>query len=66
MAWWIIYLGAWLGTALLATVLTRIARDVAPRLGFVDKPLNEAHKKHVTVTPVFGGAAMLSAWLVVV
>ncbi len=66
MAWWIIYLGAWLGTALLATVLTRIARDVAPRLGFVDKPLNEAHKKHVTVTPVFGGAAMLSAWLVAI
>jgi UDP-GlcNAc:undecaprenyl-phosphate GlcNAc-1-phosphate transferase len=44
-------------------VLTRVARDIAPRLGFVDKPMNEAHKSHVSVTPVFGGAAMLSAWL---
>lgn len=66
MMWWIIYLSAWFGTALLATVLTRIARDVAPRFGFVDKPLNEAHKKHANVTPVFGGAAMLSAWLLAI
>ena len=63
MTWWPIYLGAWLATALVATVLTRIARDLAPRLGFVDKPLNEAHKQHASITPVFGGAAMLSAWL---
>ncbi len=66
MAWWIIYLGAWLGTALLATLLTRVARDLAPRLGFVDIPLNEAHKRHVSATPVCGGAAMLSAWLLAI
>jgi UDP-GlcNAc:undecaprenyl-phosphate GlcNAc-1-phosphate transferase len=64
MTWWLIYFAAWLGPAVVATVFTRIARDIAPRLGFVDKPLNEAHKRHVSVTPVFGGAAMLSAWLV--
>jgi UDP-GlcNAc:undecaprenyl-phosphate GlcNAc-1-phosphate transferase len=64
MTWWLIYFAAWLGPAVVATVFTRIARDIAPRLGFVDKPLNEAHKQHGSVTPVFGGAAMLSAWLV--
>lgn len=66
MAWWTIYFAAWLGTALLATLLTRIARDLAPRLGFVDIPLNEAHKRHVSATPVFGGAAMLAAWLLAI
>ena len=63
MNWWSIYFGAWLVAAVAATIFTRLARDVAPRLGFVDKPMHEAHKRHVAVTPVFGGAAMLLAWL---
>lgn len=66
MDWWYLYVGAWLSTAVLSTCLTAVCRRLAPRFGFVDKPLQEAHKKHVKVTPVMGGAAMCVAWLCVI
>ena len=63
MEWWHIYLAAWLVTLALSAVLTGACRALAPRWGFVDKPLHEAHKRHQKVTPVLGGLGMLAAWL---
>ena len=66
MSWNILYIAAWLAAAILATVTTAICRKIAPRLGFVDKPKQEAHKSHKAPTPVLGGLGMVSAWLAVV
>ena len=66
MSWNILYIAAWLAAAILATVTTAICRKIAPRLGFVDKPKQEAHKSHKAPTPVLGGLGMVSAWLLVI
>jgi UDP-GlcNAc:undecaprenyl-phosphate GlcNAc-1-phosphate transferase len=63
MEWWHIYLAAWLVALALSAVLSGVCRTLAPRWGFVDKPLHEAHKRHQKVTPVLGGLGMLAAWL---
>jgi UDP-GlcNAc:undecaprenyl-phosphate GlcNAc-1-phosphate transferase len=63
MEWWHIYLVAWAGTTVLGGLFTWGCRAVAPRWGFVDTPLNEAHKRHRKVTPVLGGLGMLLGWL---
>ena len=61
--WLICYILAWTVSALIASALTRLAIHIAPRLGFVDIPLHEAHKSHKKSTPVMGGIAMLIAWV---
>ncbi|MBN2450446.1 MAG: undecaprenyl/decaprenyl-phosphate alpha-N-acetylglucosaminyl 1-phosphate transferase, partial [Lentisphaeria bacterium] len=66
MKWWHVYATAALATAVLSGVLTAICRRLAPRLGLLDVPLHEAHKRHGRATPVMGGAAMAAAWLLAV
>jgi UDP-GlcNAc:undecaprenyl-phosphate GlcNAc-1-phosphate transferase len=63
MEWWHVYVAGWLGTLVLSGVATWGCRRLAPRWGFVDRPLNEAHKRHQKVTPVLGGLGMLVGWL---
>lgn len=63
MEWWQVYVAAWLGTLALSGGATWGCRLLAPRWGFVDRPLHEAHKRHQKVTPVLGGLGMLVAWL---
>jgi len=60
--WCLCYIAAWGMTTLLASLFTRAAIRLAPRLGLVDIPLHEAHKSHRKSTPVMGGAAMCTAW----
>ena len=63
MEWWHVYVAGWLGTFALAGAATWACCRLAPRWGFVDRPLHEAHKRHQKVTPVLGGLGMLVAWL---
>ena len=66
MHWWHVYVAAWTVATVLSAVLTYLCRDLAPRLGFVDQPLSEKHKRHNREIPVLGGMAMLLAWLMVI
>lgn len=61
----VIYLLIWGLTALLSALFVRVCIGIAPRLGFVDIPEHEAHKRHKRSTPVMGGPGMLLAWLIV-
>ncbi|NMA19702.1 MAG: undecaprenyl/decaprenyl-phosphate alpha-N-acetylglucosaminyl 1-phosphate transferase [Lentisphaerae bacterium] len=63
MNWLLSYACAWITATLLAAVLTGFCRTLAPRLGLVDRPKNEAHKTHSKATPVAGGIGMCLAWL---
>lgn len=62
MAWLWLYLLAWGAAAGGAALLTGVCRRLAPRLGFLDRPLSEEHKRHGRTVPVLGGLAMLVAW----
>jgi UDP-GlcNAc:undecaprenyl-phosphate GlcNAc-1-phosphate transferase len=64
MDWFGIYLAAWGTAALAAAVLSRVCLGLAPRLGFLDRPLSEAHKRHRRPVPALGGLAMSAAWAV--
>ncbi len=64
--WWVIY-AIVLGSAfLLSTILTPICRMLAWKWNFLDKPLGEGHKRHSKATPVLGGMAMVSSWLILI
>jgi len=65
MQWWHVYVAGWAAALVLGGLCTGLCRVLAPRWGFVDKPLNEAHKRHQKVTPVLGGLGMLVGWLLV-
>ena len=62
MSWWQVYLGGGGIALILSIVMTALCRRWAPRLGFLDRPLSEEHKKHQRVVPVLGGVAMFAAW----
>ena len=66
MNWYVVYLALWIGGTLLSALFVRICISLAPRLGFVDMPLHEAHKRHKQSTPVMGGMGMLCAWLAII
>jgi len=62
--WALLCLAGWLCAAVLGIIFTRLAIALAPKLGLVDKPHNEAHKNHGRTTAVGGGSAMFLAWAV--
>ncbi len=64
--WWHVYLGVWITATVLSALLTYSCRLLAPQLGFLDRPLKEAHKQHQKAIPVLGGVAMLLAWLLTI
>ena len=46
-------------------LLTPAAQKVAAKLDIMDRPSGEKHKFHGKATPLLGGAAMLSGWLLI-
>ncbi len=62
MKWWQIYTGVGVVAAIGSCLLTYVCRWAAPHVGFLDKPLKEAHKKHENAMPVLGGLGMYLAW----
>lgn len=64
MSWQVwIYLSAFVAALGLTLSLTPLCRGIAFRAGFMDCPKSEQHKGHRRATPLLGGAAMLTAWL---
>ena len=61
-----IYLGVLLSAFLISLALVPIAKKLAWKFNILDKPLGEGHKLHSNATPVLGGAAMLSAWTLLI
>ena len=59
MNWWLIYLIVGGSATLTTLVATPICRNISWKLGILDVPLGEFHKKHGEATPVLGGLAML-------
>ena len=55
-----------IAATILTVLVTPIYRMLSWKLGVLDRPLGEFHKKHAEATPLLGGMAMLSSWLVTV
>lgn len=66
MSWTHIYLATWTAAAVLTAALTALAIPAGRRLGVMDMPEAEAHKKHRTPMSLLGGPALFLAWLIVV
>ena len=64
ISWWNIYIFVIGFSALLGIILTPIFRKLALITNFVDKPAIQKHKAHEKITPLLGGLAMCSAWLI--
>ena len=60
--WNLIYLFAFLGGAILSLLLTPVFQWIARRTGFLDVP-QANHKGHRQPTPLLGGAAMFTSWI---
>ena len=63
--WLVIYALVFAGAFLSSLILTLFFRKIAWRIGFLDRPADN-HKGHAQATPLLGGAAMFSAWLLVI
>ena len=46
-------------------LLTPAAQKIAAKLDIMDRPSGEKHKFHGKATPLLGGAAMFSGWLLI-
>ena len=62
-SWILIYLAVFCGGAGLSLLLTPFFGMLARKTGFLDIPANN-HKQHRNATPLLGGAAMFSAWII--
>ncbi len=62
--WYVIALCALLGGMFLSLLFTPFFRWVARKTNFMDCPKTELHKGHRKATPLLGGAAMFTSWLV--
>ena len=63
MVWWNVYLIVFVFSTLLALILTPVFRRIAIWTNTLDKPTVQNHKNHTKTTPLMGGFAMCSAWL---
>ena len=48
----------------LSLIFTPLCQILAGKTGFLDVPKHEQHKQHVRSTPLLGGLAMFSSWIV--
>ena len=64
--WQHLYLFVFLLGAVLALGLTPLFQKIAEKTDFMDRPKCEDHKKHAKATPLMGGAAMFSAWILAI
>ena len=62
-SWILIYIAVFCGGASLALFMTPVFAAIARKTGFLDVPASN-HKKHVTATPLLGGAAMFTSWII--
>ncbi|MBO7146626.1 MAG: undecaprenyl/decaprenyl-phosphate alpha-N-acetylglucosaminyl 1-phosphate transferase [Lentisphaeria bacterium] len=63
MNWIQVYGAVFIMALFLALGLTPVCQKIARKKGFLDIPKNEQHKLHAGATPLLGGAAMFSAWV---
>ncbi len=61
--WSYVYIIAFILPLILACITTPIFRALAWKLNILDKPLSEGHKMHSDATPLLGGSAVCSSWL---
>ena len=66
MKWWIIYFFIGVCATGITLITTPICRNISWKLDILDIPLGEFHKKHGESTPLLGGIAMLSGWIITV
>ncbi len=66
MVWWNLYLIVFAAALTVGLVLTPGFRSLALRFGFYDKPKEQEHKSHTTPTPLLGGLAICSTWLITI
>ena len=64
-SWIWIYAAVFCGGASLALFLTPVFAFIARKTGFLDVPASN-HKKHQNATPLLGGAAMFTAWIIAI
>lgn len=64
--WQHLYLFVFLLGAGLALALTPLCQILAEATDFMDRPKGEHHKRHGKATPLLGGLAMFSAWLIAI
>ena len=64
-SWTWIYIAVFCGGASLALFLTPVFAFIARKTGFLDVPASN-HKKHQNATPLLGGAAMFTAWILAI
>ncbi|NQZ67377.1 MAG: undecaprenyl/decaprenyl-phosphate alpha-N-acetylglucosaminyl 1-phosphate transferase [Lentisphaeria bacterium] len=65
MSWIYIYIAVFIAASITAFITTLIFKKLSWKLNFLDVPMKEGHKLHEKATPLLGGMAMLSAWLLV-
>lgn len=61
--WTWIYIAVFCGGASLALFLTPVFGAIARKTGFLDIPASN-HKQHRSATPLLGGAAMFTSWII--
>ena len=66
VSWQQVYLLVFLLGSGLALALTPAFKILAEKTGMIDRPKGEGHKLHDNATPLLGGAAMFSAWIIAV
>ena len=66
MVWWQIYLIIFVLAAIFSLVITPVFEKLARRTGFMDTPMADTHNRHDKATPVLGGVAMFTAWVMTV
>ena len=64
--WQHLYLFVFLLGAVLSLSFTPLFQKIAEKADFMDRPKCEDHKKHAKATPLMGGAAMFSAWMLAI
>ncbi|MHB9140167.1 MAG: MraY family glycosyltransferase, partial [Victivallaceae bacterium] len=64
--WQHLYLFVFLLGAVLSLALTPVFQKIAEKTDLMDRPKLEDHKKHAKATPLLGGAAMFSAWIIAI
>ena len=66
MNWWLGYLTIFILATAITAAITPACRALSWKLGILDRPLGEHHKKHSEAKPLLGGLAMLLGWLLTV
>lgn len=61
--WTGLYIFVFLGGLAASMVLTPVFQILAKKLNFLDCPHGEKHKAHAAATPLLGGGAMFTAWI---